>query len=70
MMLRNRIVIADLDGPLQSASGIKPMKMSADRLAVVDYVLQALKNLRYMRPLYLQIKNPSRHREGISRREH
>jgi len=48
---RNWIVIVDSAYPLQSSPGVETIDTSADHLAVVDYVLDELRNSRHVRPL-------------------
>ena len=48
---RNWIVIADSAFPFQTSPGIETIETDADQLAVVDYVLHAIKDSRHVRPL-------------------
>lgn len=48
---RNWIVIADSAFPFQTSPGIETIETGADQLAVVDYVLQAIKDSKHVRPL-------------------
>jgi hypothetical protein len=48
---RNWIVIADSAFPFQTSPGIETIETGADHLAVVDYVLQAIKDSKHVRPL-------------------
>jgi hypothetical protein len=48
---RNWIVIVDSAYPLQSSPGVETIDTSADQLAVLDYVLGALKSSKHVRPL-------------------
>ena len=48
---RNWIVIVDSAYPLQTSSGIETIETNADQLAVVRYVLLALKSSKHVRPL-------------------
>lgn len=48
---RNWIVIVDSAYPLQSSSGVETIETGAGQLAVVDYVLDALKHSQHVRPL-------------------
>jgi hypothetical protein len=48
---RNWIVIADSAYPFQTSPGIETVETGADQLAVVDYVLQAIKDSKHVRPL-------------------
>jgi len=48
---RNWIVIVDSAYPLQSSFGVETVDTGADQLAVVDYVLDAIKHSRHVRPL-------------------
>jgi hypothetical protein len=48
---RNWIVIVDSAYPLQNSSGIETVETGADQLAVLDYVLGALKDSKHVRPL-------------------
>ena len=48
---RNWIVIVDSAYPLQSSSGVETIETGADQLAVLDYVLGAIKNSKHVRPL-------------------
>lgn len=48
---RNWIVVVDSAYPLQSSSGVETIETSADQLAVLDYVLGAIKASRHVRPL-------------------
>lgn len=48
---RNWIVVVDSAYPLQSSPGVETIETSADQLAVLDYVLNAIKNSKHIRPL-------------------
>lgn len=48
---RNWIVIVDSAYPLQSSSGVETIETGEGQLAVVDYVLDALKRSKHVRPL-------------------
>src|SRR5271163_538726 len=48
---RNWIVIVDSAYPLQSSPGVETIDTNADHLAVLDYVLGALKNTKHIRPI-------------------
>ena len=48
---RNWIVVVDSAYPLQNSSGIETIETNADQLAVVQYVLLALKSSKHVRPL-------------------
>lgn len=48
---RNWVVIVDSAYPLQSSSGLETIETGADQLAVLDYVLNAAKNSKHVRPL-------------------
>lgn len=48
---RNWIVIVDSAYPLQTSSGVETIETGEDQLAVVDYVLAAVKNSPHVRPL-------------------
>ncbi len=48
---RNWIVIVDSAYPLQSGSGVETIDTGADHLAVLDYVLGAIKNSKHVRPI-------------------
>jgi hypothetical protein len=48
---RNWIVVVDSAYPLQSSPGVETIETSSDQLAVLDYVLGALKNSRHVRPI-------------------
>jgi hypothetical protein len=48
---RNWIVIVDSAYPWQSSPGIETIETDADHLAVVDYVLDAIKISQHVRPL-------------------
>jgi hypothetical protein len=48
---RNWIVIVDSAYPLQSSSGIETIETGADHLAVLNNVLDAIKNSKHVRPL-------------------
>jgi hypothetical protein len=48
---RNWIVIVDSAYPLQSSSGIETIDTDASQLAVLDYVLEAIRNSKHVRPL-------------------
>src|ERR1700733_3699948 len=48
---RNWIVIVDSAYPLQTSAGIETIETNADQLAVVRYVLLALKTSKHVRPL-------------------
>jgi hypothetical protein len=56
---RNWIVIADAAYPLQSRQGIETIATGEDQLAVVNYVLEALKKSPHVRPtIYLDAELP------------
>ena len=48
---RNWIVIVDSAYPLQASPGIETIETDADQLAVLDFVLGAIKDSRHVRPL-------------------
>ena len=48
---RNWIVIVDSAYPLQSAAGVETIDTGQDQLVVLDFVLDAIKNSRHVRPL-------------------
>jgi hypothetical protein len=48
---RDWIVIVDSAYPLQSSPGIKTIETDADHLAVLNNVLDAIKNSKHVRPL-------------------
>ena len=48
---RNWIVIVDSAYPLQSAVGVETIDTGQDQLVVLDFVLDAIKNSRHVRPL-------------------
>jgi L-fucose mutarotase/ribose pyranase (RbsD/FucU family) len=48
---RNWIVIVDSAYPLQSGAGVETIDTSQDQLVVLDFVLDAIKNSRHVRPL-------------------
>src|SRR5579863_8923820 len=48
---RNWIVVVDSAYPLQSSPGVETIETSSDQLVVLDYVLDALKNSKHVRPL-------------------
>jgi hypothetical protein len=48
---RNWIVIVDSAYPLQTSPGIETIETGADQLAVLDFVLGAIKNSEHVRPL-------------------
>lgn len=48
---RNWIVVVDSAYPLQNSSGIETIETDADQLAVLRYVLLALKSSKHVRPL-------------------
>ena len=48
---RNWIVVVDSAYPLQSSPGVETVETSADQLVVLDYVLDAIKNSKHVRPL-------------------
>lgn len=48
---RNWIVIVDSAYPLQTSPGIETIETDADHLAVLDYVLERIKNSNHVRPL-------------------
>ncbi len=48
---RNWIVIVDSAYPLQTSSGVETIETDADQVAVLDYVLNAVKNSKHVRPL-------------------
>jgi hypothetical protein len=51
MAHRNWIVIVDSAYPLQSAAGVETIDTGQDQLVVLDFVLDAIKNSRHVRPL-------------------
>lgn len=48
---RNWIVVVDSAYPLQSSPGVETVETSSDQLAVVDYILGAIKASKHVRPL-------------------
>ena len=68
---RNWIVIVDSAYPLQSSPGVETIETGEDQLAVVDYVLGALKNSAHVRPLVHTDKElgfvPEKEAPGVSR---
>lgn len=48
---RNWIVVVDSAYPLQSSPGVETVETSSDQLAVLDYVLGAIKASKHVRPL-------------------
>lgn len=48
---RNWIVIVDSAYPLQSAAGVETIDTDQDQLVVLDFVLDAIKKSRHVRPL-------------------
>ena len=48
---RNWIVVVDSAYPLQSSPGVETVETSTDELAVLDYVLEAIKSSKHVRPL-------------------
>jgi hypothetical protein len=48
---RNWIVVVDSAYPLQTSSGVETVDTGADQLAVLDYVLNVIKNSKHVRPL-------------------
>lgn len=48
---RNWIVVVDSAYPLQSSSGVETIVTGENQLAVVDYVLDAVKHSKHVRPL-------------------
>jgi hypothetical protein len=68
---RNWIVIVDSAYPLQSSPGVETIETGEDHLAVVDYVLGALKNSTHVRPLVHTDKElefvPEKEAPGVSR---
>ena len=48
---RNWIVIVDSAYPLQSGSGVETIETGQDQLAVLDYVLGAVKSSAHVRPI-------------------
>jgi hypothetical protein len=48
---RNWIVVVDSAYPLQTSSGVETVDTGSDQLAVLDYVLNAVKNSKHVRPL-------------------
>lgn len=48
---RNWIVIVDSAYPLQTSSGVETVDTGSDQLAVLDYVLNAIKSSKHVRPL-------------------
>ena len=68
---RNWIVIVDSAYPLQSSPGVETIETDSDHLAVLDYVLDALKNSKHVRPLVHTDKElefvPERDAPGVER---
>jgi 3'-phosphoadenosine 5'-phosphosulfate sulfotransferase (PAPS reductase)/FAD synthetase len=68
---RNWIVIVDSAYPLQSSPGVETIETGADQLAVVDHVLDALKNSKHVRPLIHTDKElefvPEKDAPGVTR---
>ncbi|HEY1901368.1 MAG TPA: hypothetical protein VGG56_02990 [Terracidiphilus sp.] len=68
---RNWIVIVDSAYPLQTSPGVETIETGEDQLAVVDYVLGALKNSTHVRPLVHLDKElefiPEKEAPGVSR---
>jgi hypothetical protein len=68
---RNWIVIVDSAYPLQSSPGVETIETDADHLAVVDYVLDALKKSEHVRPLVHTDKElelvPEKDAPGVAR---
>lgn len=48
---RNWIVVVDSAYPLQNSAGIETVATGADQLTVLDYVLNAIKQSKHVRPL-------------------
>lgn len=48
---RNWIVVVDSAYPLQTSPGVETVETSADQLVVLDYVLEALRNSKHVRPV-------------------
>lgn len=48
---RNWIVIVDSAYPLQSGAGVETIETGQDQLAVLDYVLDAIKSSSHVRPI-------------------
>ena len=48
---RNWIVVVDSAYPLQNSAGIETVATGADQLAVLEYVLNAIRNSKHVRPL-------------------
>ena len=48
---RNWLVIVDSAYPLQSSLGVETIETGTDQLAVLDYVLGAIKESRHVRPI-------------------
>lgn len=48
---RNWIVIVDSAYPLQSSPGVETIETSADQISVLDYVLNAIKSSKHVRPI-------------------
>ena len=48
---RNWIVVVDSAYPLQSGSGVETVETNSDQVAVLNYVLDAVRNSRHVRPL-------------------
>ena len=68
---RNWIVIVDSAYPLQSSSGVETIETGADHLAVLDFVLDALKKSEHVRPLVHTDKElefvPEKDSPGVAR---
>ena len=68
---RNWIVIVDSAYPLQSSPGIETIDTDSDHLAVLDYVLDAIKNSKHVRPLVHTDKElefvPEKESPGVDR---
>jgi RbsD / FucU transport protein family len=48
---RNWIVVVDSAYPLQSGAGVETVETDADQLAVIDYVLDSIKNSEHVQPI-------------------
>lgn len=48
---RNWIVVVDSAYPLQNSAGIETVTTGADQLAVLEYVLKAIRDSKHVRPL-------------------
>jgi hypothetical protein len=54
---RNWIVIVDSAYPLQSAAGVETIDTGQDQFVVLDFVLDAIKNSRHVRPWCTRMQN-------------